>query len=156
MQGGRQSDQQEAGETLVELVGLRPWHDHEPLDLYAFRLADGRPVQLHECDLRDLSYRPGPPPQLTLRFDYDPEWTPRELEATPTIEMRFLDVRIELWEEDRNAYDDVRTHPEWAGEVKAFDVGREPDLFVLDTFTLRLAFRARRIEVTAGPRQAQA
>ena len=86
-------------------------------------MVDGQPVQLHECNLRDLSYRPGPPPQLTLRFDYDPEWTPRELEATPTIEMRFLDVRIELWEEDRDAYDDVRAHPEWAGEVKVFDVG---------------------------------
>lgn len=65
---------------------------------------------------------------------------------------RFEDVRIIEWREDQEGHDCVAAHPDAPpGQVAHFDWDGT-DLFTLDTFTLCLAFHARRVEVTVRPK----
>ncbi|MDQ1584804.1 MAG: hypothetical protein QOJ90_250 [Actinomycetota bacterium] len=77
-----------------------------------------------------------------FRYD-DPEFPPAEAVSTPVIEIHFDDVHIRHWEDDEQAL----TEPsEYHGQVSAFD--HDGDWFDLQTFTLRLAFTAERVQVT--------
>ncbi|MFD1934875.1 MULTISPECIES: hypothetical protein [Nonomuraea] len=116
--------------------------------LYEFWTAEDAHIYLHDTDFRRLTYQPGQPPVLELEFVYDPQWTPPELSGTPAVVFRFEDVRLVEWCEDQEGHDCVATHPDAPhGQVSCFDWDGS-DLFVLDTFTLRLAFRAPRVVVT--------
>lgn len=65
---------------------------------------------------------------------------------------RFEDVRIIEWREDQEGHDCVAARPDAPpGQVAHFDWDGT-DLFTLDTFTVRLAFHARRVEVTVRPK----
>ncbi|MFG3437834.1 hypothetical protein ACGF0J_11405 [Nonomuraea sp. NPDC047897] len=116
--------------------------------LYEFWTAEGAHVYLHDTDFRGLTYQPGRPPVLKLEFRYDPQWTPPELAGTPVVDFRFEEVRLVEWYENREGQDCVSTHPDAPpGQVGCFDWDGS-DLFTLDTFTMRLTFRAPRAKVT--------
>ncbi|MBB3728340.1 hypothetical protein [Nonomuraea dietziae] len=121
--------------------------------LYEFWTAEGAHVYLHDTDFRRLTYQPGRPPVLELEFLYDSQWTPPELAGTPVVVFRFEDARLLEWCEDREGHDYVSTHPHAPpGQVSCFDWDGS-DLFTLDTFTMRLTFRAPRAEVTVRVKQ---
>ena len=116
--------------------------------LYEFWTVDEVPVRLHDCAFEGLAYQPAPEPALTLRFRYDdPARTPAGAAATPVISIAYRGVRVQLWEEDPEAF----TSPVHAWtQVSAFDFDGQ-DLFVLDTYTLRLAFTADVVDVRLLP-----
>ncbi|MGV9302515.1 hypothetical protein ACWDLG_03995 [Nonomuraea sp. NPDC003727] len=132
-----------AGVTEDEDRGVTP-----KAGLYEFWTEEGAHVYLHDTDFTCLTYEPDRPPVLELEFLYDPQWTPPELSKTPVVIFRFEDVRIVERCEDQEGHDCVTAqHDAPPGQVSCFDWDGN-DLFVLDTFTLRLAFQARRAEVT--------
>jgi hypothetical protein len=112
--------------------------------LYEFWTDSDVPVRLHDANFCGFEYRLRPRPSLTARFRYDdPEFPPAEAVSTPVIEIHFDDVHIRHWEDDEQAL----TEPsEYHGQVSAFD--HDGEWFDLQTFTLRLAFTAERVQVT--------
>ena len=87
-------------------------------------------------------------------FEYDAAWAPPELGDRRDVVFRSENVRIQSWDEDHEAYDQlaIPVAAGAAGQVSSFDWDGA-DGFALDTFLLRLEFRAARGSVTtsAGP-----
>ena len=118
--------------------------------LYEFVSADGHHVYLHDADLLEVTYKPGPLPSLTTTFLYDREWVPDSLRETPVIVITFGNVRILHWEEDEEALASMATKPEtavFAGQTSLFDWDA-PRMFNLLTFALSLMFTADTAEVS--------
>jgi len=104
-------------------------------------------VYLHDTDFRSLTYTPSGP-SLRLVFEYDPDWAPAELRDRPFVLFRFDGVCEFLCEEETGGSDAADV----AGQVALFDWDGE-DFFTLETYLLRVSFRAARTVVTtAGPR----
>ncbi|MEU8103995.1 hypothetical protein AB0C18_09740 [Nonomuraea muscovyensis] len=136
---------------MTEFVGVTEEKDRGVAStggLYEFWTEDAAHVYLHDTDFRRLTYQPGRPPVLELEFVYDPQWTPPKLSRTPVVTFRFENVRLVEWREDQDGHDCVTGSPDAPpGQVELFDWDGV-DLFTLYTFTLYLAFRAARVEVT--------
>jgi hypothetical protein len=120
--------------------------------LYQFKTEAGVRVQLHDASFLGIDFRVGPPASLVTSFLYDdPKWTPVEARATPLIAICFEDVHITGWDQDSQG---VGEPADALGQVSAFDYYENLGSFDLQTYTLRLQFTARRVEVTLlpGPR----
>ena len=117
--------------------------------LYEFKTEAGVPVRLHDASFIGVDFRAGPTPLLVTRFLYeDPKWTPAEARSTPLIKIQFEDVQISKWEQEPHAIDEPT---EAIGQVSSFDYYEDVDAFDLQTYTLRLEFTAKRVEVTLHP-----
>lgn len=118
--------------------------------LYEFWTAADEKVYLHDTNLRSFEYFPSPvPSSLRLVFEYDSDWTPPELAGRPFVVFNFEHVSDLGCEEDGESREAV-THggdaSEAAGQVSLFDWNGE-DFFCLESFLLRVTFRARRVTV---------
>ena len=117
--------------------------------LYEFRTTSGARVYLHDTDLLRVTEDIGLPGRLLLVFEYDSEWVPPELVATPAITFECEGATILEWEVDREVAVDGDA-PQ--GQVSCFDWDGQ-DGFSLQTYSQYIAFTARRISVTVTASQ---
>ena len=117
--------------------------------LYEFKTQAGVPIRLHDTSFVGVEFRPGACPVLVTKFLYsDPRWTPEGARATPLIAISFDDVQVSNWEQEPRADDEPA---EAIGQVNNFDYYEQLDAFDLQTYTLRLEFTAKRVEITLHP-----
>lgn len=126
-----------------EEEGSDPWYPYE------FELTTGGPVRLHDMSLAHITVRPLLR-QLDLRFQYDDEWLPREMEATPAIAMHFGGVAISRWECDVAMASSTGSE---LGQVSEFRL-LPPRNFYLSTFLYEIEFEADSCQVEAIPSEA--
>lgn len=122
----------------VDFIGFAapPTVDHG--GLYQFELPGGVPVQLHDCNLTCISYRPGAVAVLLLDFVYGPDWVPAELAERPLIRLTFEQAQIVESDEDVASVAFGAEQPEAVHEVRRLD-WNGADSFDLQTAVLRLS-----------------
>ena len=115
--------------------GLVPSHG-----LYEFKTDRDRVVRLHNSDLTDLTWQPGDPAKLTMRFRWDLEWIPDGQEDEPVTVFEFTGVTIKTWTD--SSLPEAQTF----GQVSDFhwNFGNQ---FDLDMYDVSLTFQALSLHV---------
>jgi hypothetical protein len=114
-------------------------------DPYEFWTDTGTHVAIHDMLLVEVSYSVGAAPELRLAFDWWQKAVPDQYAGA--VRLAFGDARILEWNEKTGM---VTREP--AGQVSWFDY-RGDGVFLLDTFTLSIAFAARTCHISSrsGP-----
>jgi hypothetical protein len=114
---------------------------------YELETEAGVTIRLHDMNFLGFDYR-ADPPTLTMRFVYDPEWTPPDAVATPVAVYRFDGIRIWQWEDD----DPPEAPAEVRRQVSDLSYYESTNVFALETPSTRLLFSADKLTVATEPR----